>query len=200
VAEISLDGISIWGFGSCGINIEASGAIDVATTLSLVCAYNGWQGISAAGYIGSAGTDSWTILCSNNVSGISLFGNIAWLGKVSIKGHGPPSGNAAVHCEQGGLLIWANGSEVTINQNGVIVAGCATMLAEGTNYTNNAQYGLWAHGQCMCWVDDSNFQGNGTATILASESAFVEALRSYVDTTPQPPPNVLDSQGSYIAL
>jgi hypothetical protein len=200
LSSIILDGISIWGFGSCGINIEGGGSIDMASTLSLVCAYNGWQGISAVGYIASAGANSWTILCSNAVSGISLFGSIAWLGKVSIKGHGPPNGNAAVHCEQGGLLVWQNGSEVIINQNGVIVAGCATLLAEGTNYSNNAQYGLWAHGQCMCWVDDSTFTGNGTLSILASEGAFVEALRSAVSSTPSPPPNALDTQGSYIAL
>jgi len=197
-AQIFVDGVSIWGFGSCGIYITNTGWLAYASSLSLVCSYNGWQGISASGNItGSA--NCWTILVSNGVSGITVFGATTWFDKISVKGHGPPLGNAAVQCEQGGLVTYQPGSEIKLNQSGVILAGAATLVGEGTSYIQNTTYGLYVHGGASVWVDDSNFTGNaGTFPIICSHHGIIEALRSTFDKETSPPRNTEGNIGGYI--
>jgi hypothetical protein len=193
LANIYLDGIAIWGFGSVGIQIYNCTAY-LVSSLNFIVSFCGWQGMTLSGgaflsYF-NAGE---TILHANAVAGITNMGGLVWADMVSIRGHGPPNGNAAVHSEQGGMVIF-NGrpgvpSFIAQNHSGVIVAGGATYLGEYSVYQTHATYAFWAYGRATAWLDYSTFQGNVTQDVYATNGAYVELTGSSYATGVTPPPN-----------
>jgi hypothetical protein len=198
LADVNFDGCSIWGFGRVGLAINQY-VCRMITSLSLVVAYCGWQGMTVDGGQFLASSNSYVILVSNAISGLTNFGGWCWMDQVSVRGHGPPTGNAAVHCEQGGFIACSAGSDFSINQNAVIIAGAATWIGEYCTYLNNAQSGLYANGTATCWVDYSTFSGNGNEDIIASLGAMVEAVGCTFELT-SPPVNQVGNIEAYIWL
>jgi hypothetical protein len=200
-ADIYVDGISIWGFGEVGIAINQY-TCRMLTSLSFVCSFNGWQGMTIEGgqFIGTFLGSADVILVSNDISGLTNYGGLVWGGydKFTIRGHGPPNGNAAVHCEQGGLIAVGFDSVFSDNQNGVICAGAATWIGEDSSYTNNAVAGFTATGTVTAWLDNSLIQNNGQYGVIASSNAFVEVLGSLISDPVTPPLNEVGNIESYI--
>jgi hypothetical protein len=194
--DISLDGVSIWGFGQHGLWIPTGSTARMITSLSLVCAFNGSIGIAVSGGSFEGSTGSEVICCSNNVVGANLIGGFFWANNLTIKGHGPPNGNAAIQVEQGGLFA-CNHVYVSINQAGCIFAGAGTYLGEFSAYFNNASYGLYVTGTATAWVNYSSFSGNGSFDIIANCGAFVDGTgSSWASTTP--PMNTLGNIEAFI--
>jgi len=200
-SSINVDGISIWGFGRCGADI-LEGSLNCITSLTLVIAYCGWQGINIqGGYCAAAVNTAYTILVSNGVSGLTNLGSLTWFGKLDVRGHGPPNGNAAIHCEQGGMIACNPGTNVSTNYAGVIIAGCATILMQSCTISNHSQYALYAVGNATVWVDNSSMQANGTNSIIAVNGAYVEAIGCQLAQPWSPPFNTYNvAGGGYISF
>lgn len=121
-------------------------------------------------------SNSYCIFVSNKVSGLTNFGGWCWFQVLSIRGHGPPNGNAAVHCEQGGFIACNSGSRFNINYQGVIIAGAATFMAEGCDFSSNGTFALYCYGTATAWVNNSTMQANGSNSIIATNGAYVEGI------------------------
>jgi hypothetical protein len=171
-----LDGIAVWGFGSSGLEI-LQGTVIVGTSLSVTFAYNGNCGISNQNgiYGGQASPVNWTLCTSNAVTGINNLGGMSTFGRVYVAGHGPPNGNAAIQSLEGGLIAANPGSQLQINQSGMIVAGAASVLFESAAINNNASYGVYVYGTATLWINQSTFSSNGTYDVIATNGAFVDA-------------------------
>jgi hypothetical protein len=185
-ADLGVDGISIWGFGSVGILVNTQ-TLTMLTSLSLTVCFCGYQGMTVFGGNIEGSYGGWAILHSNSISGLTCFGGWCWFQFLSCKGHGPPNGNAAIQMEQGGFIAVDSGSDFSFNENGVSLAGAATFLAEGCYFMNNGVFGLVLIGTCTAWVDNSTFSGNGSYDIYMSGPSYCEAIGGYVpSTTPAP--------------
>jgi hypothetical protein len=204
--DVNLDGCSFWGFGSVGIQIIGA-TVSQVSGLSIVSSFNGWQGMTMNGGIFFGSINAQVILMSNGVAGLTNFGGMFWADRVVVKGHGPPLGNAAIQCEQGGQIFIGviggganHGLICEVNQTGVILSG-ALMIAEGASYSNNATYGIWLHGGATAYVTDSQFFTNGVNAILAQENSYANAVRSaFTGTGDSPPNNTTGNIESYIQV
>lgn len=198
-AEVYVDGIAIWGFGANGFNIMNS-IVRCQTSLTITVSYCGSCGINnQGGAFAAAVNTAYTCLVSNATCGLNNFGGCQWFGKLYCAGHGPPLGNAAIQCEQGGLIACNQGSQLQINQAGMIVAGCATVLMEYSYINNNATYGLYMYGSGMCWLNYSSMYGNGTYDVIISQNAMLDATGVSMATNWSPPYNTYDiNAGGFI--
>jgi hypothetical protein len=175
VADVWLDGDAFWGFGQNGINIEQS-VVRCSSSLSITVSYCGANGIvNQGGDFTAYSNTAYTICVSNSVSALTCLGGLQWFGKFYGAGHGPPNGNAAIQCLQGGLIAANPGSQLQVNNSGMIVAGCATILFEGSMINNNATYGLYLYGSGMAWVNNTSFSGNGTYDVIVTQGACCDA-------------------------
>jgi len=175
LAELFLDGIAIWGFGLHGLDIMQTSVICVSA-LSVTIAYCGNCGINCQGGLFNAASDTaYTNVVSNNVTGVNSLGALLWFGRLYVAGHGPPNGNAAIQSLQGGLIVANPGSQLQINQAGMILAGAASCLFESATINNHATYGIDVYGTATLWINNSTLSNNTQYDLIASDGAFVDA-------------------------
>jgi hypothetical protein len=198
-ADLWIDGIAIWGFGTHGFAIDHA-MVRCSSSLSITVSFCGSCGINNnGGAYSSWSNTSYTNLVSNATCGLNNLGGSQWLGKVYIAGHGPPNGNAAIQCLQGGLIAANPGSQCATNYAGIVCAGAATILFESSYINNCGQYGLYAYGNGMVWVNNCSFFGNGTYDVIATEGAMVDASGAGMGTAWTPPFNTYNiNAGGFI--
>jgi len=199
LADCWLDGVAIWGFGANGIFID-SAFVRCSSSLSVTVSYCGSCGIfnNGGGFIAYSNV-AYTNLVSNSVCGLQNLGGWQWFGKLYVAGHGPPNGNAAVQCLQGGLIACNPGTQLQVNYAGIIVAGCATVLMQNALVNNHATYGLYSYGNATVWINNSTYTGNSTWDVLAAQGAFIDATGAGMATSWSPPFNTSTPSGAFIA-
>jgi hypothetical protein len=197
-ADVSVDGVSIWGFGSCGI-ITKQNTLRMITSLSFVVSYCGWQGLLVQGGNFFAQFNSAVILVSNGIDGINCNGGLMRMFIVDTRGHGPPNGNAGIQVIEGGLVEMTAGSRVANNYAGVVVAGCASFFGQGSLYQNNNQFGVFGYGNCAIYVNNSTFSGN-TQSMTLQEAAFADCTGAAMAPLPQPPFNVYNTRADAFCM
>jgi len=180
--DLWLDGIAIWGFGQNGIFIEESN-VRCSSSLTVTVSYCGSCGIvNSGGTFSAYSSVAYTCLVSNAVCGLSNLGGLQWFGKFYGAGHGPPLGNGAIQCLQGGLIACNAGSQLQVNYQGMLVAGPAAILFESSYINNNATFGAYIYGTGTLWVNNSSFFGNGQWDVVATSGGMVDATGAGMGT------------------
>jgi hypothetical protein len=197
--ELFIDGIAIWGFGYQGLQIFQASVLCISS-LSVTISYC-WNGIVIQGGIFSAYSDTaYTNLVSNAVSGITAVGSDVWFGRVYIAGHGPPDGNAAIQCIQGGLIACAPGGHLQINQSGIIAAGAASIIFEYATINNHSSYGCYTYGTATVWLNYSNMYANAGMDVWCTNGSFVDATGATLSSGHSPEYNTYNTANDAFLL
>lgn len=189
-ADIWLDGIAVWGFGADGVLVLPGATVAYSSTLSVSLCYNGFSGLEVSGGNFLASNNSHTNIMSNAIEGVNQWGGSTWFHYLTVKGSGPPNGNGAIQCLQGGLLsVQSGGCELAICYAGVTVMGAASLQMNGAYIHQIGTNGVYAGGTCTVNIVNCTMDNIGNYSVIAYGNAYVDATGASFPPPWSPPFN-----------